>query len=66
MSTKTCHDLGGTGSYSSYSFVCSECKCELMTWGYYKDEPVMYHADDGYVIDDPNYCPNCGARVVSE
>lgn len=63
---KTCHDLGGTGSYPASSFVCSECKCELMLHGYYNDEPVMFHADEGYIISEPSYCPNCGAEVTSE
>ena len=66
MSDKTCRDLGGTGYYPSSSFVCSKCKCELMLWGYYGEKPVMYHADDGYIINGPNYCPNCGKRIVEE
>ena len=48
--------------HPDYRFKCSECNCVL----YYEDldgEPWVFV--DG-VASVPNYCPNCGAKVVIE
>lgn len=54
---RTCEN---TDKYPDYRFKCSECNCVL----YYEDldgEPWVFV--DG-VASVPNYCPNCGAKVV--
>ena len=56
---RTCENID---KYPDYRFKCSECNCVL----YYEDldgEPWVFV--DG-VASVPNYCPNCGAKVVSE
>ena len=50
---RTCRN---TTRHPHYGFECSECK-----WSAY--EPNDYGND--VCFDDFNYCPNCGAEVVS-
>jgi rRNA maturation endonuclease Nob1 len=45
--------------------------CHVMTIGEFNDEGTEYYdrcSNCGYEFDDdpPNYCPNCGRKVVSE
>ena len=48
----TCHDVG------RYCFTCSEC-------GHTTSEPHhMFNRNDPNVM--PNFCPNCGRKVVDE
>ena len=54
---RTCENID---KYPDYRFKCSECNCVL----YYEDldgEPWVFV--DG-VASVPNYCPNCGAKVI--
>ena len=37
---------------------CSNCKCSLSA--------TMYVTKDRHLILHPNYCPNCGARMVND
>lgn len=55
----TCHDVGDLSD-----FCCSECGIRM-----YIDTGDTYTmiADDGCtIIKHPNYCPNCGRKVVDE
>lgn len=55
---RTCHDV----SFDSREFVCSWCGCHLDMLGIESD-PTMWLG--GSPIE-PSFCPNCGAKVVSE
>lgn len=58
-SERTCHDANTRFN----AWTCSECKCtQLLMFDDY-GEPTL--SVDG-VASVPNYCPNCGAKVVSE
>lgn len=54
---RTCHDANTRFN----AWTCSECKCtQLLMFDDY-GEPTL--SVDG-VASVPNYCPNCGAKVV--
>lgn len=55
---RTCHDV----SFDSREFVCSWCGCHIDVLGI-ESEPTMWLG--GSPIE-PSFCPNCGAKVVSE
>ena len=56
----TCHDTEGSGR----DFCCSACGARLyVDTG---DTFTMIAADEHTIIKRPNFCPNCGAEVVSE
>lgn len=53
QAVRECHDAGTSSNF----FRCSSCGCEIM------------RCVDGWkplYMGDVNYCPNCGAKVVSE
>lgn len=53
----TCHDVGDPSD-----FCCSECGVRMFTDT--NDTYTMIASDGRAIIKHPNYCPNCGARVV--
>ena len=55
---RTCHDV----SFDSREFVCSWCGCHIDVLDI-ESEPTMWLG--GSPIE-PSFCPNCGAKVVSE
>ena len=55
----TCHDEGDPGD-----FCCSECGVRMFTDT--SDTYTMIAADERTIIKRPNYCPNCGRKVVDE
>ena len=59
MTEKTCHDTMDDG----YMFQCSECGYVLII----RDESgyTMWRGALDYLFE-PNYCPNCGSKVVEE
>lgn len=60
LGSGTCHDVGD----SNNDFHCSECGARLyIDTG---DSYTMIEADEQTIIKCPNYCPNCGRKVVSE
>lgn len=54
----TCHDEGDPGD-----FFCSECGVRMFTET--NDTYTMIASDERTIIKHPNYCPNCGRRVVA-
>lgn len=52
-----CRDEGDPGD-----FCCSECGVRMFTDT--SDTYTMIASDGCTIIKHPNYCPNCGARVV--
>lgn len=55
---RTCHDT----EEEPKDFCCSECGARLyIDTG---DSYTMIAADEQTIIKRPNYCPNCGAKVV--
>ena len=54
---RTCRDVGGFDK-----FVCSECGASLYMFGMY-DDPTYWVDDVAAALE---YCPSCGAKVVSE
>jgi DNA-directed RNA polymerase subunit RPC12/RpoP len=55
----TCHDEGDPSD-----FCCSECGMRMFTEA--NDTYTMIAADERTIIKRPNYCPNCGRKVVDE
>ena len=55
----TCHDEGDPGD-----FCCSECGVRMFTDT--SDTYTMIAADESTIIKRPNYCPNCGRKVVDD
>lgn len=55
--TGTCHDEGDPGD-----FCCSACGVRMFTNT--SDTYTMIASDGRTIIKRPNYCPNCGAKVV--
>lgn len=55
---RTCHDV----SFGLREFVCSWCGCHLDMLGIESD-PTMWLG--GSPIE-PSFCPNCGAKVVTD
>jgi len=53
----TCHDKGNIER-----FICSECGCRLDLQD--DDWEATMWLDEAAMV--PNYCPNCGRRVVDE
>lgn len=53
----TCHDEGDPSD-----FCCSECGVRMFTNT--SDTYTMIAADERTIIKHPNFCPNCGKRVV--
>ena len=53
----TCHDDGDPSD-----FCCSECGVRMFTDT--SDTYTMIASDGHTIIKHPNYCPNCGRRVV--
>lgn len=58
----TCKDLGGTGANGEDVFNCSECGCVLSLY----DGEGVNTLCTSFIYDYPRFCPECGARVVSE
>ena len=54
----TCHDDGDPSD-----FCCSECGVRMFTNT--SDTYTMIAADEHTIIKHPNYCPNCGRKVVA-
>ena len=54
---ETCHDKGYINDGEWY-FVCSDCGCEFE----YTDFACEFA--DGRKLGSPNFCPNCGAKVI--
>lgn len=54
---RTCHDEG-----DPRDFCCSECGARMFTD--VNDTYTMIANDEQTIIKHPNYCPNCGAKVV--
>lgn len=57
--TETCHDEGDPSD-----FCCSECGVRMFTNT--SDTYTMIASDGRTIIKHPNYCPNCGRRIVDE
>ena len=57
--TETCHDEGDPGD-----FCCSACGVRMFTDT--SDTYTMIASDGRTIIKHPNYCPNCGRKVVDE
>ena len=55
--TETCHDEGDPSD-----FCCSACGVRMFTDT--NDTYTMIASDGRTIIKRPNYCPNCGAKVV--
>lgn len=53
----TCHDEGDPGD-----FCCSECGVRMFTNT--SDTYTMIASDERTIIKHPNFCPNCGAKIV--
>lgn len=53
----TCHDVGDPSD-----FCCSECGVRMFTDT--SDTYTMIASDGRTIIKHPNYCPNCGAKVI--
>jgi len=53
----TCHDEGDPSD-----FCCSECGVRMFTDT--SDTYTMIASDGRTIIKRPNYCPNCGRRIV--
>ena len=53
----TCHDEGDPSD-----FCCSECGVRMFTNT--SDTYTMIASDERTIIKRPNYCPNCGSKVV--
>lgn len=53
----TCHDTGDPSD-----FCCSECGVRMFTDT--NETYTMIASDGRTIIKRPNYCPNCGKRVV--
>ena len=56
-SSGTCHDEGDPSD-----FCCSECGVRMFTNT--SDTYTMIASDGRTIIKHPNYCPNCGRRIV--
>jgi hypothetical protein len=52
-----CHDEGDPSD-----FCCSECGVRMFTDT--SDTYTMIASDGRTIIEHPNYCPNCGRRIV--
>lgn len=60
---RTCKDA--TSEEHTQAFTCSECGCWVAYDEYW--ETGIYVQGDGQAVHiHPHYCPNCGAKVVSE
>jgi len=57
---ETCHNEGG----SCELFVCSECGCSFPLLD--QRRMATLHDGSGMGLDDPDFCPCCGRRVVDE
>lgn len=57
--TETCHDEGDPSD-----FCCSECGVRMFTNT--SDTYTMIASDGRTIIKHPNYCPNCGRKVVDD
>lgn len=55
--TGTCHDEGDPSD-----FCCSECGVRMFTDT--GDTYTMIASDGRTIIKHPNFCPNCGRRIV--
>lgn len=55
----TCHDKGYVYCSERY-FVCSSCGCEF-DYSNFACEFAEHRS-----LGNPHYCPNCGAKVVSD
>ena len=55
----TCHDKGDPND-----FCCSECGMRMYTDT--NDTYTMIASDGRTIIKHPNFCPNCGAKVVNK
>lgn len=55
----TCKDEGDPGD-----FCCSECGMRMFTDT--NDTYMMIASDERTIIKHPNFCPNCGRKVVDE
>ena len=53
----TCHDEGDPSD-----FCCSACGMRMFTNT--SDTYTMIASDERTIIKRPNYCPNCGAKVI--
>lgn len=58
LGTETCHNVGDPSD-----FCCSECGVRMFTES--NDTYTMIDSL-GNIIEQPNFCPNCGAKVVDE
>lgn len=56
---ETCRDEGDPGD-----FCCSECGVRMFTDT--NDTYTIIAGDERTIIKHPNFCPNCGRRVVDE
>lgn len=56
---RTCDNVG-----ERHDFACSECGARLYTEMI--DGYTMILGDEETILLNPNYCPNCGAKVVGE
>jgi DNA-directed RNA polymerase subunit RPC12/RpoP len=56
---RTCKNVG-----ERCDFACSECGARLYTET--SDGYTMILGDEETILLNPNYCPNCGAKVVDE
>lgn len=55
---RTCHDDG-----DPRDFCCSECGARMFTD--VNDTYTMISNDEQTIIKHPNYCSNCGAKVIA-
>lgn len=58
LEERTCRNVDGM----EWDFKCSECGCELDVAGREGDVTMWLNGSPM----EPSFCPNCGAKVVSE
>lgn len=59
MQREMCYDISKNNSY----FICSKCGCYFRLIEDECFEPTIWI--DGGIATIPNYCPNCGAKIVN-